>query len=870
MKKTKFLPLLSLFLITASCSKISNVNPSTSISSTSSSSSSQNDPEVEEKVTDESSFEYDYNLNFDTVTITALKEGDYDAIVIPDYIDGRKVTSLSDSIFFNETNSRVKRIYIGEFVNAIFGRAFYNFDSIEKIEVSEKNEAYFSKNNLLISNKGMIVLGCKNSQIPTDTSLTIASYSFANKNIESIYIPKNVTSIDYTAFCGNKNLAKFVVEEGSSYSTGENGTYLIENNNTLVSGSINTSTISQQITKIGAYAFYGIGIKKLNIPKTITSLTAGSKDYSYTFWYSSLEELTFDEDIKITSFARGCKHMPYLKEFKYPKSLIFQGGEADVNMVDNGVTYCEVLETIYFVTDVYYLFYQLFDGNTALKNVVLNNSTKYKFSNNCLIENNIGIIKYIGKDETFTIPDGITQIARYAFANNKYIKNVILPSSVFFIGDYAFNDSSLETIQLDYVTTIGTGAFANCSNLKTIHFPNISMRGYMFLNSRIEKLFIKTGFADSAFYGTEVGSIEYEGKDGTYKTTDDKKSLCIESALKLAFTNENGGITIPSTAKSISSDACRGREITNLVIPNNITSIGAAAFKDTKKLQAVYMSDSVATAGMELFEGSSLNSIRLSNKLDRLYSSAFAKCENLKEIVLPDSLTIIDNNTFESSGLIKIQLSQKLKKIYSAVFRNCRFLESISLPNTVTALGTETFNGCYNLKYVKLSNNLTEINTRTFNKCISLKNVDIPLNVTSIKDYAFSGCGLETIQIPSKVTSLSTCCFSSTRNLKEFTFTSSINSISTCIFENSAIEKVEIKGVKTFSFYPDGSYSPNATFYMAYNLKEIKFDGTLDQFKQCFSNNGLCFKSNFDGKLEKVTYFENNEYKTINANDITW
>ena len=74
------------------------------------------------------------------------------------------------------------------------------------------------------------------------------------------------------------------------------------------------------------------------------------------------------------------------------------------------------------------------------------------------------------------------------------------------------------------------------------------------------------------------------------------------------------------------------------------------------------MSDSVATAGMELFEGSSLNSIRLSNKLDRLYSSAFAKCENLKEIVLPDSLTIIDNNTFESSGLIKIQLSQKLKK----------------------------------------------------------------------------------------------------------------------------------------------------------------------------------------------------------------
>ena len=106
MKKFKFIPLLSMLLIVASCSKVNNISSSSSSSSQPSTSVT---PEVEKRVTTVDSFKYYINDN-DTVQITGLDRNDYDEIIIPDYIDGRKVTQLSTAAFDN--NNGAKRIYI--------------------------------------------------------------------------------------------------------------------------------------------------------------------------------------------------------------------------------------------------------------------------------------------------------------------------------------------------------------------------------------------------------------------------------------------------------------------------------------------------------------------------------------------------------------------------------------------------------------------------------------------------------------------------------------------------------------------------------------------------------------------------------------
>mgnify|MGYP000072585979 FL=1 len=48
------------------------------------------------------------------------------------------------------------------------------------------------------------------------------------------------------------------------------------------------------------------------------------------------------------------------------------------------------------------------------------------------------LVSYIGDAEEVRVPEGITEIGRGAFQNNKIIKKVILPDEVITIGAYAF------------------------------------------------------------------------------------------------------------------------------------------------------------------------------------------------------------------------------------------------------------------------------------------------------------------------------------------------------------------------------------------------------------------------------------------------
>lgn len=136
--------------------------------------------------------------------------------------------------------------------------------------------------------------------------------------------------------------------------------------------------------------------------------------------------------------------------------------------------------------------------------------------------------------------------------------------------------------------------------------------------------------------------------------------------------------------------------VTNIVIPDTITSIGEWAFFSHKSLETIIIPHSVTS----------------------IPDLAFKYCEKLKEIVIPDSVTSIGNNAFEY----------------------CQSLTSINLPNSVSTIGRQAFVLCTSLKSIKIPPKVKIIERQTFENCHSLTEVVIPDSITEIKELAFSKC----------------------------------------------------------------------------------------------------------------------------------
>ena len=172
----------------------------------------------------------------------------------------------------------LENITIGDDVTSIGYNAFYFCTGFESISVSSGNTVYHSVGNCLIeTGSETLILGCKNSVIPTDGSVTsIGDRAFYGcTNLESITIPDGVTSIGDSAFYGCTNLESI--------------------------------TIPNSITNIGFEAFRNCtSLESITIPDGVASIDENA------FWScSSLESITIGKGLKsIGSFAFiGCKSL---------------------------------------------------------------------------------------------------------------------------------------------------------------------------------------------------------------------------------------------------------------------------------------------------------------------------------------------------------------------------------------------------------------------------------------------------------------------------------------------------------------------------------------------------------------------------------
>lgn len=197
------------------------------------------------------------------------------------------VTSIGSYAFAGCTS--LESVTIGDSVTSIGDAAFYYCTSLESITVDEGNTKYHSKNNCLIETESKtLVLGCKNSIIPTDGSVTsIGDAAFAYyTSLTSITIPDSVTSIGDDAFIGCSKLTDIEIPDS----------VISINDNAFAScTSLASITFGENsgLTSIGEGAFVSCtGLTSIVIPHSVMNID----DWAFGYC-NSLTNITYNGTI---------------------------------------------------------------------------------------------------------------------------------------------------------------------------------------------------------------------------------------------------------------------------------------------------------------------------------------------------------------------------------------------------------------------------------------------------------------------------------------------------------------------------------------------------------------------------------------------
>lgn len=195
----------------------------------------------------------------------------------------------------------------------------------------------------------------------------------------------------------------------------------------------------------------------------------------------------------------------------------------------------------------------------------------------------------------------------------------------------------------------------------------------------------------------------------------------------------------------------RAKNLTNVTIPNNITSIGIAVFNSCVSLDKFIANGTYTTSdngnlllrGTEIvaFAPYGITEYTIPDGVTGIGESVFTDMTSLTSITIPDGVTSIGERAFSScQGLISATIGNEVISIGEYAFSNCILLKSIEIPNSVKNLGAYAFQYCEKLESVTIGDGLTGIGDRSFQGCNSLTDVAIGKSVNSLGERAFNGC----------------------------------------------------------------------------------------------------------------------------------
>jgi len=670
----------------------------------------------------------------------------------------------------------------------------YLMTSDTEVEVSQYSSKSEYSGNITIPNKIEVegkeyyvtaigkraFLACGNLQsvsIPFGIK-KIGESAFAScEGLSSIVIPNSVNSIEESAFSQCKGLISVVLSDSittirrycfqgcAGLTTIDIPTKVetIEEYSFSLCSNISSIHLSDSLTDIGKNAFWDCSsLKEIVIPKNITHI------YSDAFnGCNALEKVTF--------------HCKEVGSWFYNKSSIKEVifGDEVVSIEKDAFRYCNNITTVSLPNSITDIGNGSFAWCTGLTSITLGNNV-------CTI--GMGAFGNCEKLASIIIPSSVVSIGNAAFENcvsltslsipncddiadnafvgcsgiesvtldcrnvkkwfwvNPTIKEVHFGDNVRTISDNAFYQcSGLVSLTIPIsITSIGESAFDGCSSLKVIYFnaSGCSVKTPFSKLSSIESIYFgdevisippnltKELELTSVSFGhslTEIGSNAFVGAKIKNVHISDISAWC-----KVVFENReasplqyaenlylNGdlvsNVDIPNGVSSISDYAFYGFDgLSSITIPSTITSIGFEAFANCESLKQLTFNviDCISLKSNEPFKFSSIEkvvigndvlripdyflyytkvkSIEIGEKVSHIGQYAFNECDSLTEVIMPNSVETIGEACFMNSGIKSIILSEALTTIPKWAFKGCN-IGSIILPKNITSLGEESF-----------------------------------------------------------------------------------------------------------------------------------------------------------------------------------
>jgi hypothetical protein len=228
-------------------------------------------------------------------------------------------------------------------------------------------------------------------------------------------------------------------------------------------------------------------------------------------------------------------------------------------------------------------------------------------------------------------------------------------------------------------------------------------------------------------------------------------------------------------------------------------------FKGTTALETVTLPMSLELIGGHVFENSGVQKIYQNNGIEEVSlpaaltsigEYAFSNCDRLTDVVIYGNTGYIGGYAFNDCDELKtLTLSEGVSFIGSLAFAYCEQLQAVALPQTITKLDGNPFAGCIGLTSFTLHEDNTAYKfidgilydwtayTLVFNPVSNTAtSLQLPDTVYEIAAGAFVGSHIQSLVLPSKITTVPDYAFANCEDLVSVKLSNSITSIGNYAF----------------------------------------------------------------------------------------